>query len=597
MTSDLRTILCQRCNNDFIVPFHPDIPIELLRSSSIAEPEISAQRQLLTSESQSLIKYDEEIDRIASALQKLESERSALRERILHRRSFLLSQARIPLEIWGHIFTEVCYQDKAAMFYDQPVSFISARFDYRLRSVPLLLSQVCSHWRQILLNLPSIWAHADITLPYLTPSRLTKLGSLLTNARGYPLTLLIHGSLGHRDDDFTSQIRMFLCEAFARSKHIGLHLHLLSSFDFQNRLSFPILQSLTVASFGGSDDSHFGSIPQVDAFFAPPSLTRLWLTDVMSVRGEALPSALLSFTQGRAIGMDGLKCLAVHFPGLRNLTICFSGSKPYRGQPLIFPRLQSLKIEERSLDPFAVLNNITVPSLTDLTLSLAKSISQEGGSLSDACVSSLIGCLRRSACALRTLDLIMPEDDLLSRGETQISDFFLLSASLTSFSFTMKLPPECYDDLSDSTPYILFSLFTLPSPSNTGGRVTLLPSLQTLNVRIERFPQKEDDIAMLAGHFLRMAESRAKGTTPAHVATLDSAILVLDGETYMPSTSLGDTRYRITDEYERRRDALLKGGVRCSIDVGGITRSHTTSSSPPFADGVGDSFRSVRLRA
>ncbi|KAL0567901.1 hypothetical protein V5O48_014087, partial [Marasmius crinis-equi] len=591
-TFELRTLLCGRCRHEFVASCTADIPLEILRSSSIpSKLEIANQLEVLDIELSTLQRYDKEIEEIVETLRKLQSERTSLQKRMAARKQYLSSHRRLPVELWRQILFQACYPaevEASHRHFDPPVPFLPIYFSrerQKVRALPLLLSRVCHQWKRVISDFPAIWSSIGVDLHSLSASNLPTLEAFLTKARGQPLRLRLEGNDGagyYWDHNLASDIRRLLCRAFSQSQHLEISHTFLGSFNFEGEaLSFPLLRSLTFGNHGLSMDHHFTQA-QIGALLSAPSLTKLFIDDLKMMGASNLPSTIMSLQCWEPLDIEDLDSVAHALPRLKELKITLEDNGVLEGhnnQPLAFPRLESLEIESDLADPAGLLlNRLIVPSLTNLAFSFGQPISDEDDSLPRTFVSSLVGLLQRSGCSLRSFSLLSPFDDLsydIDYRTRWISDILRLSPHLTSLSFTMVLPGNDIDILN-SIFYRLWSLLTIPSPSNAAsvdGSSALLPKLNAVKMEIVDYVhivENEDIDSNMIHQFLRMVESRTRRTVPPGVDVLRRAELVLvstaqQGIVPKPM-GLDETEGAyFVDEFRRRRRALVEDGVGCSI--------------------------------
>ncbi|KAL0570235.1 hypothetical protein V5O48_011731 [Marasmius crinis-equi] len=590
---ELRTLLCGRCRNEFVVSCTAGVPLEILRSSSIpSEPEKATQLELLDVEANTLRQYDEQIEEITETLRKLQSERNSLQKRMDSREQYLSSQRRLPVELWTRIFFQACYPiDMEAPYrpFEPPVPFVPIYLAHndnkKTRALPLLLSRVSHRWRSIISDFPVIWSSIGVSLYWLSASTLPIFEAFLMKTRGQPLRLRLAGDEGacyHWDDSLASDIRRLLCRAFSQSQRLEISRRFLESFDFQGQvLSFPLLQSLIFGSYALLTDFPF-SKSQLGALCSAPLLTRLFVHALSESDVMSLPSTITSLELWDPVDIEDLHSVARVLPRLKELKITLSDDGVPEGhtdQPLVFPCLESLEIENHLTDPVDhFLNRLTIPSLINFSFGLGQPISDDNNSLPRTFVSSLVGLLERSGCSLRSLSLLSPFDDLSYDTDYRtkwIQDILQLSPHLTSLSFTMVLPGNDVDILN-STFYRLWSLLTVPSPSYAApvdSSSVLLPRLYAVRIEIVNYVhlvENEDIDSNMVHQFLRMVESRTRRTVPSGVDVLRRAELILVStaqEGIVPKPmGLDETEgVCFVDEFRRRRRALVEDGVGCSI--------------------------------
>ncbi|KAK1217652.1 hypothetical protein PQX77_019700 [Marasmius sp. AFHP31] len=168
---------------------HPIAP-QLLHSNYIpTDNEIYQTRMFMLEEERALATCETGIANLYRVLDELKRRKRALKKRINHRRAAVSVKRRIPVELWEQIFTLVSTTDGHSLQLEV------AR---RASTAPgIFLSHVCSHWRNIMLSTPAIWASIEIhfasdqvfpsLLPH--PSLQHLLELYLCNSRQHPLRI------------------------------------------------------------------------------------------------------------------------------------------------------------------------------------------------------------------------------------------------------------------------------------------------------------------------------------------------------------------------------------------------------------------------
>ncbi|KAK7041745.1 hypothetical protein VNI00_009034 [Paramarasmius palmivorus] len=145
-----RTILCNRCRAEFIPSAdYPPIPVPVLRSNAVPTKTERIQTiAIVELEIRELQRYVVELAHLRRVVDKLESEKAVLEQRINQRKNWSSTLRRMPPEIWRQIFSLSC-------------EFVGDSYVYRQT---LQLSQVSSNWRDILSSFPELWSSFQIDL-------------------------------------------------------------------------------------------------------------------------------------------------------------------------------------------------------------------------------------------------------------------------------------------------------------------------------------------------------------------------------------------------------------------------------------------------
>ncbi|KAF4609987.1 hypothetical protein D9613_010352 [Agrocybe pediades] len=127
-------------------------PISLLHSSFIpTSTDEDNVRKVVQGVERELESLDEEITRMKLALARLEERRADLHSTLLKHRSVLAPIRRLPPEILGIIFSFA-------------IEGCTVRYPARRDSMPWVLGQVCSFWREVQISLPQLWSLLDVEL-------------------------------------------------------------------------------------------------------------------------------------------------------------------------------------------------------------------------------------------------------------------------------------------------------------------------------------------------------------------------------------------------------------------------------------------------
>ncbi|KAJ7639162.1 hypothetical protein FB45DRAFT_827949 [Roridomyces roridus] len=121
-----------------------------------------------------------------------------------------------------------------------------------IAEVPLLLSQVCSHWRQIALSAPTLWKDLDIRLEYFERKQAANMvETWLARARNCPLSVTFQGSTRHLVDSESTRFFEMFCRHASAMK--SLRLENIDTGDWKRMeepIEFPLLRNLTILPSG-----------------------------------------------------------------------------------------------------------------------------------------------------------------------------------------------------------------------------------------------------------------------------------------------------------------------------------------------------------
>ncbi|KAL0577760.1 hypothetical protein V5O48_004218 [Marasmius crinis-equi] len=410
-------------------------------------------------------------------------------------------------------------------------------------------------------------------MDHLTPVRLVGYESFVTRACEQPIVLRLEGVVNSRwDAQFDLYICRFLARALPRVKELRAPLKFFWSFDFRGTLSLPSLECLAVRSdsFSPGRGEAF-SKSQVEAVLSAPSLTKLQLASMQWYQMDIYPtSRLTSLECWIGMNMGELVRPGTACPELKAMKIVvFDSRNENVDQPLLFPSLVSLDILSKLAEPPILLDRMMCPSLVTFAYATSKSDGRPNVDSRDVFVTSLIACVQRSQCTLRSFSLSLPHDILPSDHEW-LQELLLISASVKSLGFTMRLESRGVD-LPTLALYHLWSLLTIPSPIE--GSV-LLPRLDTVKMRVDDWTyavnggcHPGDLNRDIVGRFIKMAESRGRIAAPLHIATLRRAELVLLRTFQGKDAPEEDAAQRaMAHELNRRREVLVNSGMNCTIE-------------------------------
>ncbi|KAK1215187.1 hypothetical protein PQX77_022224 [Marasmius sp. AFHP31] len=571
---------------------NPDPPLDLFRSfQPISQSEAASQLDFMGSESQVLQRYDAQIAQTKSVLRNLEDARRRIQTQLNARRSLFSAARRIPVEIWRDIFARVCFpvgEGTEQLYFGHytPFSPIQVDINTPCRAIPLGLSQTCLEWRTIAFGFSDLWLRMWIDLSYLTAGRMSLLENILPRCGGRPLTLLLRTSLGyswHSDghEHLIPRIRDFLQAALEISWEVEMYLDLLENFDFEGKLAVPRLESLTIISPFEQPDllSSFPS-DQVKTLLTAPSLSRLstlnkltWLS-TKPMQLLIPPSTLTTIECWDHVQHHHLAAIADACPMLTTMRIRVQhlGSDeelPPSSTILSFPLLQTLQFETVSVnDPFRDFDNLILPSLTDLEISVPHVARTDPDSPSRSLV--LPSFLRRSGSSLRRFKLSAPylhfvrfhNDDGEWERPAEFSQMFkeVFSLSPEMRELDLKFELTIYDDVFGSTFYLLCEMLM-------GEEV--VPALERISVDLRTLHITRDERLHydLVNHFLRVLERRA---AEGGAGGLKYGRLYLDEKDGYEIDDLPydiDARGEVNlDDVTRQLEALEGWGVKCVIE-------------------------------
>jgi hypothetical protein len=367
--------------------------LSLLRSGHV--PETKEKTAILTTTENYSVQLDSlntDISQLKTVMKKLKSRRSELELQINYQTALLSPIRRLPNELLGEIF----------LYYSGGrVDVCSPRSDI------WNFEKVCKRWRDVSLS-SEIWSSIDVFLDSMTPWK-----------PGTPMAMVIHlvqrcllrsrdRSLSVKFVEIGSPIRFkdifdVLSQYSNRWEELFLSLSMLPT-------ESPILDfGLTRLNFLRFTGAYKGTTP-LDTFKQAQQLQRLHLLSVPKpLRSLLLPwsqitdfkAVVCQFRTGEFL--DILKAMpnVVRFISRWN-----KGIKSPTGvdiKPIHLRRLKIFELESFPSETYTILQVLTFPSLTDLTI--VTSASSSDASMYTLLADSVVGAISRSSCRLTSLSL------------------------------------------------------------------------------------------------------------------------------------------------------------------------------------------------
>ncbi|KAJ3512213.1 hypothetical protein NLJ89_g3649 [Agrocybe chaxingu] len=322
---------------------------------------------------------------------------------------------------------------------------------------PSLLTQICSHWRNIALNLPTLWSTIFIREPKQSQLELTRLW--LERAKEAPLSLAIWQTpvASEIDVDATWEI---LSEFVARSnqwKKIDFQLPSTVIPPFHQMMQDRNCNNLESIDFHVTEVVHPGLVMTSRENRWEAQLEDLWKTFLSSpslrdVTWHCLPpggppsetvfSHLTSVNIAFDISVDDFLRILSLTPNLQRaqaaLAIPSSHSSP--SSPLSLASLHTLQLSTR-IELSEILPKIIAPSLTNLNVVVDESI------VSCGTVNPLQDFLQKSRCRLTSFTLV--DRNISSEAVESCFDLPELQ-SLTYLRLEGKLPEKAVGHLLEA---------------------------------------------------------------------------------------------------------------------------------------------------
>ncbi|KAJ7639368.1 hypothetical protein FB45DRAFT_425545 [Roridomyces roridus] len=119
------------------------------------------------------------------------------------------------------------------------------------RQAPLLLSQICSQWRQIALSTPTLWKRLDINLRRRKNRAPDITETWLGRAHNFPLSVRLHGPTRDVDSKFSETFRR--CAPRMQSLELDIFLDDLERMTSKS-IEFLLLRKLSLRLLDGDDE-------------------------------------------------------------------------------------------------------------------------------------------------------------------------------------------------------------------------------------------------------------------------------------------------------------------------------------------------------
>ncbi|KAL0566728.1 hypothetical protein V5O48_015273 [Marasmius crinis-equi] len=577
----LRTSLCDQCNADLVRPCYPEITMDHFRHHPFpSDADVSTHAAYIELEKHALERYDKEIERLQSTVQKLRDNRALLRQQMNRRRYFISSQRKLPIELWTEILLEACYRKTTSRSSDPfvPVSDIIIPYRisltpsefHRSRIPPLSLSRTCYLWEKIISNTPAFWSCVEIELSHRPPSVqvLRTLETFFSKSREAPLTLKLSSTLSfvnHPSPDAAKDTLIILRHNLTRAQSLDVEMFSLCELLRYGELSMPLLEKFILHGNGWVGAPHETQVLRAGNLIVPPSLASLSVDSMHVLINQTLlrdPSpALTTFECWEEIANSQLPVIRVACPRLQVLKISVedeeqngtTGTWPENWAP---STIHTLHINIPRTDPSAVIESLTTTTPFLCNLDLCLPYWPEPEEAFERIIHPFTAFLRRSGRNLESLGFSCFADLPAVDDSTWLSEILLLLPRLKTLRFATTVFNK---GVRLSPLHRLTSLLTVAS----GEQVTLLPNVHTLVARVSWYPEYHAaDAVHMAQKFTSLVESRSRSD-----CVLKRSELIISND--------DSDWYHWRDEHEdlsdlaldlmRRQDGLLEKGITCSI--------------------------------
>ncbi|KAI3611707.1 hypothetical protein WG66_007720 [Moniliophthora roreri] len=583
MEDQSRIVLCGQCRNEYIDPVqYPPVPIDVLHSTHVpSESEVHQAAMLLAEEEEQLKRCTEELRRLHDIVERLESQKSVLEQRVAERRSVTSVIRRVPMDIWNLIYSNICIGNSTYAL--STLTNYKGRFE-GAHARPLRLSQVSAHWRQIVKSLPRLWSSISIDIYGIDQRIVDLLELFVENSGGQPLRLKISDSQDpdYVDDDSTSEdeyvgagtaeagmaalqrlmAEMYRCEELRLNLGTWKALRQLSKpVDF----AFPKLRKLAInTSMATVDPFRRSSRWLWEAVHAASSLVDVSVRSEDDLDMNVPVQQLTTLLIGNIHGIHALLHLLPDCASLESLTI--QRFRPSRGGDTVpSTKVQSTFLRVLSIhgdhflhpnDSDTLVASLDLPNLTTLQFGFLPDHFAHFRIVSDWPSQTFIESLERLSPTLSKLSLHLSAAYV---SDTSMSKILAAVPSLTHL--VVGLEGDTSPDISSIA--ILEKLTV--SASDT---VVLVPKLQKFSLTHSKL-ESPVDMEKVEG-FLKMTESRSCGTK-------DISVLMTSRVAFLGRNDNGAPRrgevLGLNPEVLQRLEALKKAGVECII--GGNSQIYT----------------------
>lgn len=306
-----------------------------------------------------------------------------------------ISINHLPLEILAEIFLICSKRSECRFHFDRPV-------DARRWRAPLLLCQVCRHWREVAISLPLLWCSLSGTGDF-TPLP-AFIALWLARSRGLPLSLTLAAPSGYNDKPKYHAHASKMFDLFSNEMHrwrtiaFTLNDNLARQFIATADSKAQILEELELVFEGPSSTS-----AEVSALL--PSLPKLrhlsWYGNLSAMSLQNIPFYRLThiYITSRNSVQDVITCLSQCAMALKirwHFVKCGHSSDVFGLPQTTLFHLQSLDLEGTG-NLAHILSKLTLPSLKYLCMATG-SETQYHGLLEDF--------FNRSSCPLQKFILV-----------------------------------------------------------------------------------------------------------------------------------------------------------------------------------------------
>ncbi|ESK94086.1 hypothetical protein Moror_12831 [Moniliophthora roreri MCA 2997] len=593
------TTLCEHCGNAFIPsPYHPSPTRDTFRSNALSDEDATKTREILEEEETELSRYDEELARLSQLAKKLGSERRGLQKRVLERRNLLSAMRKLPVEIWEEILSTAVasWPGYAGSGPEFPINYSlyvhynrcggSDPHSGEVFTPPLVLSQVSSHWRNILRFMPRLWSSISVDVYGLMYDIRPLLKTYFEKSRNHPLKIeLIDTEWAAYDEEdldleewesdgydhgiIRSGVFEDLMKEMHRCQELLLDLSpagsLLRLGEPPMAITFPLLHSLSVRSMSnvasGRSSWFWGAIrkaPQLVDFAMTHHFIDIDTIPCQQIQSLTIDNPIVFTRTVRSL---------LKFPQLESLTVNKQLGEwgPNIPGGVVLKSVRNLTIDIHDIwNILEFLAPLTLPSLISLKL-VAKYGRADSRNWPWHLFEEMV---QRSSCSLETLTLDLG-DSIITASAQELLKVLHVLPSLADFTLVVRSRHSKAPALRASVSHLMSKL-SLPN-GETAPKSVLIPSLTMFSLQ---FDQKSTSVLKtgVSEEFLSFAESRCRqrlaalGLTDKVASLLDVSLIIHNN-----SSSLSKEEKVAVSPFEgagflQRLRALTRDGMLCTVD-------------------------------
>ncbi|KAF9263984.1 hypothetical protein L218DRAFT_299710 [Marasmius fiardii PR-910] len=192
-----RPVLCERCQHIVadvtnVRLFEGIEPRFLSSGYAPSEEELSQLEEALNDGEQEIERYEEDIATLQRMLNQLKRAKRDIEAMNRQRRVAISAQRRVPVEVWGMIFSTLCL-----VLHEYSFDGRNPTRDSPLLQLPaILISQVCARWNVIAKSITNIWSSIHVYIGYPMYDFAIPLNIYLSNSKDCPLKLRFETIVG-----------------------------------------------------------------------------------------------------------------------------------------------------------------------------------------------------------------------------------------------------------------------------------------------------------------------------------------------------------------------------------------------------------------